>query len=620
MHYLYPLFYKASDLFVPVLEKEELKFTTDKDGNQEILVSRKRLDGVPTCRIEHTEIQVPVESCYLQISKCSDASSVTEKVSGVTASRRPVTWDLGPTEYSVESLLSKDYTNVFPGAVLEMRNFFTAQKGMFTHDIKFSTGFKGWFGIQFEDGTKVFPAGYIAEDRVVLAPGLPPITTNGSKVVELTTAGCARKWRKIMATVLKNSSFAAVLGFGISGLLMPFVKGAGEPGFLNLYGDSGAGKTTLLQLLSSAITAPFSPGDPGSYLMSFRVTENGFEGPLSGRNNSMMLFDEVGAADTQINWSSMVYMGANGVGKGRMNHDSSMRAVKRWSTQIIGTGEASITSKMGAKNQAIRGGILFRLVEIGVESVPYFEHLSEQVQGDSLGEYQAICDEYLPNAKTTSDVMQAIMRGAIANHGHAWWDMATALLNQDAREKFITQYSQWKSHFTSKLSGRDEKIVHRRSTHLASSLTGLQMLLSTMHDELDEIERESIVSGAADWVEKYMWRAGLPDGKYTEKADAVERLLEKISTNPDRFYKFGEDFPSKNFNGFWGMVKNDRVFLFKSGLEAVCHELDEDPKRLRTALIGLSDSDRWTPNQERPGGKKNGIHGLWAPIGFAVLG
>ena len=151
-----------------------------------------------------------------------------------------------------------------------------------------------------------------------------------------------------MRILLKNSSVAALMGFGASILIHPFVPGV-EPGMIVLVGASGRGKTTAMRAIASMISEPSKPSKPGSYIMTFRTTENGLEGRLEAKNHCPSLIDEIGAASTGMNWSAAGYMIANGAGKLRMNADSSMRETKTWATQTIASGEESFASKMNAE-------------------------------------------------------------------------------------------------------------------------------------------------------------------------------------------------------------------------------------------------------------------------------
>ena len=87
----------------------------------------------------------------------------------------------------------------------------------------------------------------------------------------------------------------------------------------------------------------------------------------------------------------------------------------------------------------------------------------------------------------------------------------------------------------------------------ASATAGLELILDNLGDELPAAERQAIIDGAAAWVETYLWRAGLPEGVVTEEGALYERVIEKITLNPGRFfYAAGEEKPS-NFKQYWGV-------------------------------------------------------------------
>ena len=95
------------------------------------------------------------------------------------------------------------------------------------------------------------------------------------------------------------------------------------------------------------------------------------------------------------------------------------------------------------------------------------------------------------------------------------------MLEDEFRQMAADRLNAWRQSFTSKLDERTEIIVHRRSKHLASAMAGLELILDNLGDELPAAERQSIIDGAAAWVETYLWRAGLPEGVVTEGGAAL---------------------------------------------------------------------------------------------------
>ena len=179
--------------------------------------------------------------------------------------------------------------------------------------------------------------------------------------------------------------------------------------------------------------------------MTFRTTENGLEGRLEAKNHCPSLIDEIGAASTGMNWSAAGYMIANGcretAHERRLEHRVKRKA---WATQTIASGEESFASKLNANGQAERGGILFRVVDLHLEGVPFWEHLEAQVRDGSTGEYQPICDEYGSGAVTATQVMDTVFAGLEQNHGIAWWQMVERMLDDEYRQMAADRLTAWR--------------------------------------------------------------------------------------------------------------------------------------------------------------------------------
>ena len=287
--YHYPLVYRASDDFIPSIEKDEMKRVTGKDGKEEWVKKRVPMKGFPNCRIRRTMIVTQTDAGIISLDRNAGSSTVIEEMEGVTSTRREVTFHQQPSEYTADAYIAKDFTNTSTTKLPEFRSFLAAQKGQRGHPIAFGTHSKGYFGLRHPGGETVYPAGYIAEDRVLTLPGLPgsnppTIVPLGARAGALSRKGTPEAWRKIMRILLKNSSIAALMGFGASILIHPFVQGV-ELGMIVLVGASGRGKTTAMRAIASMISEPSKPSKAGSYIMTFRTTENGLEGRLEAKNH-----------------------------------------------------------------------------------------------------------------------------------------------------------------------------------------------------------------------------------------------------------------------------------------------------------------------------------------------
>jgi hypothetical protein len=167
LSYHYPLVYRASDDFIPSIEKDEMKSVNGKDGEKEWVKKRVPLDGVPNCRIRRSMIVTQSDGGYISLDRNAGSAQVIEEMEGVTSTRREVTFHQQPNEYTIDAFIARDFTKTLATKLPEFRSFLAAQKGQRGHPVAFGTHSKGYFGLRQPDGETVYPAGYIAEDRVL---------------------------------------------------------------------------------------------------------------------------------------------------------------------------------------------------------------------------------------------------------------------------------------------------------------------------------------------------------------------------------------------------------------------------------------------------------------------
>jgi uncharacterized protein (DUF927 family) len=134
-------------------------------------------------------------------------------------------------------------------------------------------------------------------------------------------------WRLIFAI---SMAFAAVL-------LHPLGV---ESGGVHFCGASSIGKTALADVAGSVCG-----GGPEGYKRAWRVTDNALEAIASLHNDNLLVLDEVGQTDSEV-LSRIIYMLANGFGKGRMSRDIRVRAAFFWRVLFLSTGEIALTDKM----------------------------------------------------------------------------------------------------------------------------------------------------------------------------------------------------------------------------------------------------------------------------------
>lgn len=127
------------------------------------------------------------------------------------------------------------------------------------------------------------------------------------------------------------------------------------------------------------------------------------------RNNSVVMYDEVGSAKLyksiglpSFTWSPTVlvkpvWARIQGFIPTSVMNCSDYRYGWSWLVKDRSSG-SSLRS------------FISRLIK-SVESVPYFEHMKEQINGDSLGDYQELCNQYYPSAQ--NEKRSPVLKGPV---------------------------------------------------------------------------------------------------------------------------------------------------------------------------------------------------------------
>ena len=129
-----------------------------------------------------------------------------------------------------------------------------------------------------------------------------------------------------------------------------------ESGGLHLIGDSSTGKTTALEAACSVWGSP-------SYRRSWRTTSNGLEGAAALFNDSLLALDEISECDPRA-VGEVVYMLGNGRGKQRASRAGGARAVVRWRSSVLSTGERSIATTMMEGGHRVKAGQAVRVLDV----------------------------------------------------------------------------------------------------------------------------------------------------------------------------------------------------------------------------------------------------------------
>lgn len=209
----------------------------------------------------------------------------------------------------------------------------------------------GWAGGQFK--------AYALPDCVI-GPQSARVTfqSEAKGVDEYTQRGTLEGWQQsVAAAAVGNPMLMLSLCTAFAGPVLALV--GAESGGLHLIGDSSTGKTTALQAAASVW------GGDG-FRRSWRTTANGLEGAAALFNDSLLALDEISECDPR-DVGEVVYMLGNGRGKQRASRLGVARAVHRWRSSILSTGERSIATSMLDAGQRVKAGQAVRLLDIPVQ-------------------------------------------------------------------------------------------------------------------------------------------------------------------------------------------------------------------------------------------------------------
>ena len=177
----------------------------------------------------------------------------------------------------------------------------------------------------------------------------------GRAADEYTTAGTLAGWQEgTAALAVDNPLLVLALCAAFAGPVL--ARCGAESGGIHLIGDSSTGKTTALEVACSVW------GGPG-FKRSWRTTSNGLEGAATLFNDSLLALDEISECDPRA-VGETIYMLGNGRGKQRAGRSGAARAVARWRSSVLSTGERSITTTMAEGGHRIKAGQTVRLLDV----------------------------------------------------------------------------------------------------------------------------------------------------------------------------------------------------------------------------------------------------------------
>lgn len=182
------------------------------------------------------------------------------------------------------------------------------------------------------------------------------IDSQSQFVQALKQHGSLKAWKRAYKLAKESPVARLIVAASVAPVLLKIL---GERNFLlYIYAPTRAGKTTALYLGASAV------GNE-KIIRSFDATKNGLAGAAADVNDYPFLIDEKQVADSRIKeqLDSLVYALANGIGRTKLNKDSTLRKTTDWRTIPIMTGETLLLP------DNVTGGANTRLLTIAAPQI-----------------------------------------------------------------------------------------------------------------------------------------------------------------------------------------------------------------------------------------------------------
>lgn len=177
------------------------------------------------------------------------------------------------------------------------------------------------------------------------------VTENITMFRSIKGKGTLEEWAAFMTRYMADKRFHIVIATSFASVILRLVGTL--PFILHFWGKSGTGKTVALMAAASVYGNP----SPGAYLRSMDATTNATMRLAGFLRNLPVIADEMQTIrDREGNYDKFIMRVTEGVERGRLNSDSTIKALLEWNNIFITSGEepiVNIRSGAGAVNRVI---------------------------------------------------------------------------------------------------------------------------------------------------------------------------------------------------------------------------------------------------------------------------
>lgn len=172
--------------------------------------------------------------------------------------------------------------------------------------------------------------------------------------------GTLKQWQNnISIPIATHSKLVVALSSAFAGQLLAPLEQQNGAG-VHFKGQSSKGKTTALYVGCSVW------GKPSKYHKTWKSTGNALEHTAYMHNDGFLALDEIGEVTNPKELGNIVYMLANGKGKGRMTKQITAKPSYDWKVIFLSTGEKSLKEIMQESGQKTKLGQEIRLIDIDI--------------------------------------------------------------------------------------------------------------------------------------------------------------------------------------------------------------------------------------------------------------
>ncbi len=346
--------------------------------------------------------------------------------------------------------------------------------------------------------------------------------------------GTLEQWRSQVAQLVEQHSFLVfALCTAFAGQLLRPLQQQGC-GF-HFKGGSSKGKSTALNLACSVW------GNPEQFYRTWRATGNALEHTAYMHNDSFLVLDEIGEITHPKELGNIVYMLANGIGKGRMTKQITAKPMYQWKVIFLSSGEKSMKEIMLEQGQKTKLGQEIRLADIDIDQSQY--GVFDCINFAEDGAKQAI--ELSQRMNDCYGVASEAWLDYLSNNKPERMEQAKQLLNQ-YRESLVGEHTQGHisrvANYFAVVAVAGELATHAKITGWQSGTTFNAVAKVFQHwlsgfEHVGDYENREILAHVKAFFEaneSSRFEAITPD------ADNIERVVNRV--------------------GYWKIEKNEKIF------------------------------------------------------------